>query len=96
MASYIRKFATMECCLKSVETILDGTWRGKYHEIRVGHEIPFDLDWDIIFLEEQKNYNSGTANFSGCSLGFGLKFNKLKFNYSYSRYTLAGNTSLLV
>lgn len=33
-------------------------------------------------------------NFSGISLGFGLKFNKLKFNYSYSRYTLAGNTSL--
>jgi hypothetical protein len=33
-------------------------------------------------------------NFSGVSVGFGLKFNKLKFNYSYSRYTLAGNTSL--
>ncbi len=33
-------------------------------------------------------------NFSGFSIGFGLKLNKLKFNYSYSRYTLAGNTSL--
>lgn len=33
-------------------------------------------------------------NFSGISLGFGLKMNKLKFNYSYSRYTLAANTSL--
>ncbi len=33
-------------------------------------------------------------NFSGMSVGFGLKLNKLKFNYSYSRYTLAGNTSL--
>jgi hypothetical protein len=33
-------------------------------------------------------------NFSGVSLCFVLKFNKLKFNYSYSRYTLAGNTSL--
>lgn len=38
-------------------------------------------------VEEQRN-------FSGVSLGFGLKMNKLKFNYSYSRYTLAGNTSL--
>jgi hypothetical protein len=38
-------------------------------------------------LEEQRN-------FSGVSVGFGLKMNKLKFNYSYSRYTLAGNTSL--
>ncbi|WP_158729745.1 MULTISPECIES: type IX secretion system protein PorQ [unclassified Flavobacterium] len=33
-------------------------------------------------------------NFSGLSFGFGLKLNKLKFNYSYSRYTPAGNTSL--
>jgi len=33
-------------------------------------------------------------NFSGFSVGFGVKVNKLKFNYSYSRYTLAGNTSL--
>ena len=33
-------------------------------------------------------------NFSGISIGFGLKINNLKFNYSYSRYTLAANTSL--
>ncbi|KUJ62870.1 penicillin-binding protein [Flavobacteriaceae bacterium CRH] len=33
-------------------------------------------------------------NFSGLSLGFGLRINKIKFNYSYSRYTLAGNSSL--
>ena len=33
-------------------------------------------------------------NFSGISAGFGLKLNKIKFNYSYSKYTLAGNTSL--
>ena len=33
-------------------------------------------------------------NFSGISLGFGLKMGKLKFDYSYSRYTLASNTSL--
>lgn len=33
-------------------------------------------------------------NFSGISVGFGLKYNKMKFDYSYSRYTLAGNTSL--
>jgi hypothetical protein len=33
-------------------------------------------------------------NFSGLSFGVGLKLNKLKFNYSYSKYTLAGNTSL--
>jgi hypothetical protein len=33
-------------------------------------------------------------SFSGISAGFGLKMRKLKFNYSYSRYTLAANTSL--
>lgn len=33
-------------------------------------------------------------NFSGLSVGFGLKMNKLKFDYSYSKYTAAGNTSL--
>lgn len=33
-------------------------------------------------------------HFSGISAGFGLRVNKLKFNYSYSRYTLAANTSL--
>ncbi|MEO8535221.1 MAG: type IX secretion system protein PorQ [Flavobacterium sp.] len=38
-------------------------------------------------VEEQRN-------FSGVSLGFGLKMNRLKFNYSYSKYTLAANTSL--
>jgi hypothetical protein len=33
-------------------------------------------------------------NFSGISLGFGLKMGRLKLDYSYSRYTLAANTSL--
>lgn len=33
-------------------------------------------------------------NFSGISAGFGLRFGKVRFNYSYSRYTVAANTSL--
>lgn len=32
--------------------------------------------------------------FAGLSLGFGLRMGKMRFQYSYSRYTLAGNTSL--
>jgi hypothetical protein len=32
--------------------------------------------------------------FSGISAGFGLRFRKFRFDYSYSRYTLAANTSL--
>ncbi|MGG7035666.1 MAG: type IX secretion system protein PorQ [Flavobacterium sp.] len=34
------------------------------------------------------------TSFSGLSLGFGLKLKRVKFDYSYSRYTLASNTSL--
>ena len=33
-------------------------------------------------------------NFSGISVGFGLRFGIVKFDYSYSRYTVAANTSL--
>lgn len=33
-------------------------------------------------------------NFSGISAGFGLRFNNVRFDYSYSRYTAAANTSL--
>ncbi|AWM15087.1 type IX secretion system protein PorQ [Flavobacterium sp. NRK F10] len=33
-------------------------------------------------------------NFSGISVGVGIRFGKIKFDYSYSRYTLAANTSL--
>ncbi|KGO85420.1 penicillin-binding protein [Flavobacterium rivuli WB 3.3-2 = DSM 21788] len=33
-------------------------------------------------------------NFSGISFGMSLRFNKIRFDYSYSRYTLAANTSL--
>jgi hypothetical protein len=33
-------------------------------------------------------------HFSGISVGFGLRIGKIKFDYSYARYTLAANTSL--
>ncbi len=56
----------------------------KAFNIRLGYN--FRRAEELRILEQR--------NFSGISLGFGLKINKLKFNYSYSRYTLAGNTSL--
>jgi len=34
-------------------------------------------------------------NFSGLSFGIGMKFNKLRFSYTHSRYSLAANTSFL-
>lgn len=56
----------------------------KGFNIRIGYN--FRRAEELKLLEQR--------NFSGISVGFGLKINKLKFNYSYSRYTLAANTSL--
>lgn len=56
----------------------------KSFNVRLGYN--FRRGEELSILEQR--------NFSGISVGFGLKFNNLKFNYSYSRYTLAGNTSL--
>ncbi len=56
----------------------------KSFNIRLGYN--FRRAQELLILEQR--------NFSGISIGFGLKLNKLKFNYSYSRYTLAANTSL--
>ncbi|WP_309640301.1 type IX secretion system protein PorQ [Flavobacterium sp.] len=52
--------------------------------LRVGYN--FRRGEELRLLEQR--------NFSGISLGFGLKMGRLKFDYSYSRYTLAANTSL--
>lgn len=54
----------------------------------------FNLRLSYNFRRAQELRILEQRNFSGLSLGFGLKLNKLKFNYSYSKYTLAGNTSL--
>jgi hypothetical protein len=55
---------------------------------------PFNLRLGYNFRRAEELRLEDQRNFSGISVGFGLKMNKLKFNYSYSRYTLAGNTSL--
>jgi hypothetical protein len=55
---------------------------------------PFNLRLGYNFRRAEELRIIEQRNFSGISLGFGLKINKLKFNYSYSRYTLAGNTSI--
>ncbi|CAM3313446.1 Penicillin-binding protein [Flavobacterium longum] len=56
----------------------------KGFNIRIGYN--FRRAEELRLLEQRA--------FSGISVGIGLKVNKLKFNYSYSRYTLAANTSL--
>lgn len=56
----------------------------KGFNIRLGYN--FRRGEELRLLEQR--------NFSGISLGLGLKMGRLKFDYSYSRYTLAANTSL--
>ncbi|QYJ68090.1 type IX secretion system protein PorQ [Flavobacterium litorale] len=57
---------------------------GKSFNLRVGYNF---RRGEELRVEEQRN-------FSGISVGMGLRFNNLRFDYSYSRYTLAANTSL--
>ncbi len=55
----------------------------------------FNLRLGYNFRRAEELSITEQRNFSGFSVGLGLKFNKIKFNYSYSRYTLAANTSLV-
>lgn len=57
---------------------------GKSFNLRVGYNF---RRGEELKIEE-------TRNFSGISVGMGLRFNNIRFDYSYSRYTLAANTSL--
>lgn len=57
---------------------------GKSFNLRVGYNF---RRAEELRLEDKRN-------FSGISAGIGLRFGKLRFDYSYSRYTLAANTSL--
>lgn len=56
----------------------------KGFNLRLGYN--FRRAEELLILEQR--------NFSGISVGMGLKMRNIKFNYSYSRYTLAANTSL--
>lgn len=56
----------------------------KSFNIRIGYN--FRRGQELV-MEDQRT-------FAGLSGGIGLKMGNLRFNYSYSRFTLAGNTSL--
>lgn len=57
---------------------------GKSFNLRVGYNF---RRAEELRLEDKRS-------FSGISAGVGIRFGKLRFDYSYSRYTLAANTSL--
>lgn len=54
--------------------------------------INFRLSYNFRRAAELKLLEQRT--FAGLSAGFGIRFRKFRFDYSYSRYTLASNTSL--
>lgn len=57
---------------------------GKSFNIRAGYN----------FRRGQELSIQDKRTFAGISAGMSIRFNKLRFDYSYSRYTLAANTSL--
>ncbi len=60
-------------------------------EILPQRAINFRLSYNFRRAAELKIVDQRT--FSGISAGFGIRFNKFTFDYSYSRYTSASNTS---
>lgn len=57
---------------------------GKAFNLRLGYNF---RRAEELRIEDQRN-------FSGISAGFSLRMNKIRFDYSYSRYTVAANMSL--
>jgi len=58
---------------------------GKSFNLRAGYSFRRGQELSIV----------DRRSFSGISVGMSVRFNKIKFDYSYSRYTLAANTSLI-
>ncbi|RYJ42369.1 type IX secretion system protein PorQ [Flavobacterium beibuense] len=57
---------------------------GKSFNLRLGYNFRRGQELSIV----------DKRTFSGISAGVSIRFNKLRFDYSYSKYTLAANTSL--
>jgi hypothetical protein len=58
-------------------------WPNRGFSLRVGYN--FRRGEELRIVDQR--------NFSGISFGIGLKFNKMRFNYTHARYTGAANTS---
>ena len=58
-------------------------------------ESTFNLRLGYSFRRAEELRIVDQKNFSGLSFGFGIKFNKLRFNYSHARYSSASNVSFL-
>lgn len=68
------------------------------HHVNLGAEIfPERIITVRLGYNFKRSYELSTPNvrgFAGLSTGFGVRVNRFRFDFSYSRYTTAGNTSL--
>jgi hypothetical protein len=53
----------------------------------------FNIRLGYNFRRAEELRIDGQRNFSGLSMGLGIKLNKLRFNYTHARYTSAANTN---
>ena len=79
---------------RKVSTIFGNALRHVIIGLELFPDKAFNLRLGYNFRRAEELRILEQRNFSGISVGFGLKMNNIKFNYSYSRYTLAANTSL--
>lgn len=88
------------------ETQLDGSVKAEkvnfvnelFRHVMLGAELFPDKGFNIRlgynFRRAQELKITDQRTFSGFSAGFGLRINKFKFDYSYSKFTVGANTSL--
>lgn len=75
-------------------TFLDNAFRHVIFGAEIMPKKAFNIRLSYNFRRSAELKLVEQRSFAGLSLGFGLRFNKFRFDYAYSRYTLAGSTSL--
>jgi hypothetical protein len=75
-----------------------GFFQNALHHINIGTEIfPERIITLRLGYNFKRSFELSTPNvkgFAGLSTGFGVRVNRFRFDFSYSRYTTSGNTSL--
>jgi hypothetical protein len=76
------------------ETFLGNTFRHVIFGAEIFPKRAFSVRLSYNFRRAAELKIIEQRTFSGISAGFGIRFSKFRFDYSYSRYSLASNTSL--
>ena len=63
--------------------------------VEIFPESIFSLQMGYSFRRSEELRILEQRNFSGVSFGFGMKFNKLRFNYSHARFSSASNVNFV-